>query len=125
MGSVPCSAMHWCLLSVVFRVIFPPFLFFFFHPQHAHTTHHPPTTQGKAGALATSANWVANLIVGLTFPALLQVLGIGSYALYAVCNVLSVAFFSVRACVCVCVCVHACVCVCMHVCVCASVCGCS
>lgn len=37
-------------------------------------------------------------MVGLSFPAMLHSLGIWSYAVYAVCNVLAVAFFSVQTC---------------------------
>lgn len=39
---------------------------------------------------------MANLVVGLSFPSMLHSLGIWSYGVYAVCNLLAVGFFSVR-----------------------------
>ena len=48
----------------------------------------PEPVQGSAGALAAAGNWVANLLVGSSFPALLASGGVtGAYGLYAVLNV--------------------------------------
>lgn len=45
----------------------------------------PNEIKGPAAALCTSLNWVANLIVGLTFPSMLAALHLGgTYAVYAV-----------------------------------------
>ena len=42
----------------------------------------------QVSSVAISLNWVANLAVGLTFPAMLKALGIGNaYLVYAVLNV--------------------------------------
>lgn len=44
--------------------------------------------KGKVSSVAISLNWVANLAVGLTFPAMLRVLGIGgAYLIYGFLNV--------------------------------------
>lgn len=41
----------------------------------------------QVSSVAISLNWVANLAVGLTFPAMLKALGIGNaYMVYAVLN---------------------------------------
>lgn len=46
------------------------------------------TTMMQVSSVAISLNWVANLAVGLTFPAMLKALGIGNaYLVYAVLNV--------------------------------------
>ena len=48
----------------------------------------PEEIQGSAGAAAAAGNWLANLLVGSTFPALLAKAGVtGAYGLYAVLNV--------------------------------------
>lgn len=48
----------------------------------------PEEVQGSAGAAAAAGNWLANLLVGSTFPALLAKAGVtGAYGLYAVLNV--------------------------------------
>ena len=53
----------------------------------------PDDIQGRAAALCTSGNWVANLLIGFTFPALLSVLHIeGAYAIFACINVGAVVF---------------------------------
>jgi len=44
----------------------------------------PPEIKGPAQAAATALNWIGNLAVGGTFPAMLRAFGLGgSYALYA------------------------------------------
>jgi len=56
----------------------------------------PEEAQGGAGSLAAAGNWLANLLVGSTFPVLLAKTGVtGAYGLYAVLNV--VCLFFVRA----------------------------
>ena len=48
---------------------------------------------GPAGAVCTCLNWVANLLVGLSFPAMLSGLGLGgAYLIYAAFNVGAVVF---------------------------------
>ena len=48
----------------------------------------PEEVQGSAGSLAAAGNWLGNLLVGSTFPALLAGAGVtGAYGLYAVLNV--------------------------------------
>lgn len=45
----------------------------------------PSNIKGPAAALCTSLNWASNLIVGLTFPAMLAGLHLGgAYLVYAV-----------------------------------------
>ena len=45
----------------------------------------PNEIKGPAAALCTSLNWIANLIVGLTFPSMLAALHLGgAYSVYAV-----------------------------------------
>ena len=45
----------------------------------------PNEIKGPAAALCTSLNWLSNLIVGLTFPAMLALLHLGgAYLVYAV-----------------------------------------
>lgn len=45
----------------------------------------PNEIKGPAAALCTSLNWLSNLIVGLTFPAMLTLLHLGgAYLVYAV-----------------------------------------
>lgn len=45
----------------------------------------PNEIKGPAAALCTSLNWLSNLIVGLTFPAMLALLHVGgAYLVYAV-----------------------------------------
>ncbi|KAK9919103.1 hypothetical protein WJX75_009435 [Coccomyxa subellipsoidea] len=53
----------------------------------------PNEIKGPAAALCTSLNWLSNLIVGLTFPAMLALLHVGgAYLVYAVLNVLGAVF---------------------------------
>ena len=53
----------------------------------------PDAIKGPAAAACTALNWLANLLIGLTFPKLLKVLHLsGSYAIFAVINVLGSAF---------------------------------
>ncbi|KAK9819874.1 hypothetical protein WJX72_003513 [[Myrmecia] bisecta] len=53
----------------------------------------PDRIKGRAAALCTCLNWVANLVVGLTFPMMLRVLGLGgSYLVFAVLNLFAVGF---------------------------------
>lgn len=57
----------------------------------------PEEVQGSAGSLAASLNWGANLLVGSTFPSLLDKAGVtGSYGLYAALNVACFAFARAR-----------------------------
>ncbi|CAK0785259.1 hypothetical protein CVIRNUC_008465 [Coccomyxa viridis] len=53
----------------------------------------PSNIKGPAAALCTSLNWASNLIVGLTFPAMLAGLHLGgAYLVYAVINAMAVVF---------------------------------
>ncbi|BDA46904.1 Plastidic glucose transporter 4 [Coccomyxa sp. Obi] len=53
----------------------------------------PNEIKGAAAALCTSLNWLSNLIVGLTFPAMLALLHLGgAYLVYAGLNVLGAIF---------------------------------
>lgn len=53
----------------------------------------PDRIKGRAQAACTSLSWVANLMVGLSFPAMLSGLGIGgAYLFYVALNVAAVAF---------------------------------
>ncbi|KAL4430702.1 hypothetical protein ABPG75_005958 [Micractinium tetrahymenae] len=57
----------------------------------------PREIMGTAQAFCTSLNWLSNLVVGSTFPALLAALGIaGSYLVYAVLNVAAFLFLEAR-----------------------------
>jgi len=47
----------------------------------------PPRIKGPAASLATAAGWLGNLLVTLTFDAMLSRLGVGgTYLVYAVLN---------------------------------------
>lgn len=53
----------------------------------------PDDIKGPAAALCTSLNWVANLTIGLCFPALLRVLHLsGAYLIFGAINALGAAF---------------------------------
>lgn len=53
----------------------------------------PQEIKGAAQSLCTCLNWVSNLAVGLTFPAMLRTLHIGgSYAVYAALNTVAAVF---------------------------------
>ena len=56
----------------------------------------PDRIKGRAQAACTSLNWIANLMVGLSFPAMLSALGIGgAYLLYVTLNAAAVVFAAV------------------------------
>lgn len=53
----------------------------------------PASIKGPAQSSCTAVNWLANLTVGLSFPAMLRVLGLGgSYSVYAVLCACAAAF---------------------------------
>ena len=53
----------------------------------------PDAIKGRAAAACTCLNWVANLLIGLSFPVLLKSLHIaGSYLIFAVINGLGTVF---------------------------------
>jgi sugar porter (SP) family MFS transporter len=57
----------------------------------------PPRVRGVAAGVATMANWLANLVVALTFLTLLEELGdAGTFALYAAIGVVSIGFVRSR-----------------------------
>ena len=57
----------------------------------------PSSARGPGNAVATTANWVGNLVVSLTFLSLIDALGdSGTFALYAVLGIASILFVRSR-----------------------------
>ena len=53
----------------------------------------PERIKGRAAALCTALNWLACLVIGLIFPAMLELLDIsGSYIVFAALNAAGVVF---------------------------------